>query len=189
MNGCYGVTIEMNRNTLAKDKLAEVRVYANGSSFELKTNAPEEPGKYCFPPFAALTTAGARLMLALLERSVTDKGGTFAFCDTDSMAIVATKKGGLVPCEGGQLRTRKGGPAIRALSWAEVDTIVNRFESLNPYDRSIIAGSILEVKKVNYDKGASGSSSTSMRSPPSATPSLGRNPAVESKSLTLLSTD
>jgi hypothetical protein len=151
-SGCYGICAEINRNTLAKDKIADIRVYANGSSFEAESNSPEEPGRYCFPPLAAFTTAGARLMLALLERSVTDRGGTFAFCDTDSMAIVATKKGGLVPCEGGPLRTRKGQPAIRALSWAQVDEIVKRFESLNPYDRSIVAGSVLEIKEVNHDE-------------------------------------
>lgn len=35
-------------------------------------------------------------MLALLERVVTDQGGSYAFCDTDSMAVVATDNGNLV---------------------------------------------------------------------------------------------
>jgi len=42
-------------------------------------------------------------MLALLEHCVTELGGTYAMEDTDSMAIVATKRGGFVPCPGGNL--------------------------------------------------------------------------------------
>ena len=53
-------------------------------------------------------------MLALLERCVADRGGTYAMCDTDSMAIVATKDGGPVPCPGGPERIRRQA-AIRAL--------------------------------------------------------------------------
>jgi hypothetical protein len=36
-------------------------------------------------------------MLALLEYSVNKLGGTYAMEDTDSMAIVTTERGGLVP--------------------------------------------------------------------------------------------
>ena len=78
---------------------------------------------------------GGRLMLALLERCVTDLGGTYAMEDTDSMAIVATQRGGLIECPGGPYR-RNGKRAIRALSWAQVDAIAERFARLNPYDRS-----------------------------------------------------
>ena len=74
--------------------------------------APEDPGPYCFPPVAAAITAAARLMLALLERLVRDAGGHYAFCDTDSMAIVATRRGSTVPCP-----TADGEHRIRALSF------------------------------------------------------------------------
>jgi hypothetical protein len=37
-------------------------------------------------------------MLALLEHSVSELGGTYVMEDTDSMAIVATERGGLVRC-------------------------------------------------------------------------------------------
>jgi len=40
-------------------------------------------------------------MLALLEHCVTQRGGTYVMEDTDSMAIVSTKKGSLIPCPGG----------------------------------------------------------------------------------------
>ncbi len=87
-------------------------------------------------------------MLALLERCVTDLGDTYAMCDTDSMAIVATEEGGLVPCPGGAERFRRK-PAVRALSWAQVDAIRQRFAQLNPYDLSRISGSVLKLENVN----------------------------------------
>jgi hypothetical protein len=37
-------------------------------------------------------------MLALLEHCVSELGGTYVMEDTDSMAIVATERGGLVRC-------------------------------------------------------------------------------------------
>ncbi len=89
-------------------------------------------------------------MLALLERCVTDAGGTYAFCDTDSMAIVATRAGGLVPCPGGTEQLHDGAPAIHALSGSAVDAVVARFTALNPYDRTIVPGSVLEIERENY---------------------------------------
>ena len=88
-----------------------VVVHGRKEPFSDRVAAPEDPGRYCFPPFASCITGAARLMLAMLERCVTDLGGTWAFCDTDSMAIVATDEGGLVPCPGGPESTagRDGG--------------------------------------------------------------------------------
>ncbi len=62
--------------------------------YTCRVPVPEEPGDYCFPPVASLITGAARLMLALLEKSVAKLGGTYAMEDTDSMAIVATETGG-----------------------------------------------------------------------------------------------
>ncbi len=90
-------------------------------------------------------------MLALLERVVTDAGGTYACCDTDSMAIVATRNGGLVACNGGPHKPPDGTTAIRALSWSQVDEIVERFAALNPYDKAVIPGSVLKIEHENYD--------------------------------------
>src|SRR6516225_7382040 len=118
-----------------------------------KVAHPEAPGEYCFPPMASLITGGARLMLALLERSVADLGGTYAMEDTDSMAIVATEHGGLVPCPGGPERTPNGESAIKALSWQDVDGIADRFKALNPYDRAAVPGSILKIEDDNYENG------------------------------------
>lgn len=90
-------------------------------------------------------------MLGLLEKCVTDMGGTYAMEDTDSMAIVATQKGGAVACEGGQLTAANGKAAVNALSWAQVRKIVKRFERLNPYDRAAIPGSVLKIEDCNFD--------------------------------------
>ncbi|MDP8930523.1 MAG: hypothetical protein M3O70_18625 [Actinomycetota bacterium] len=107
----------------------------------------EQFGNYAFPPLGALITAGGRLLLAIAERLVTDLGGTFAFCDTDSMAIVATPEGGPVPCEGGPVRMPDGEDAVLALSHAQVmDDVVGAFDRLNPYNPAIVGGSILEVE-------------------------------------------
>jgi hypothetical protein len=145
----YGIFAEMRREEALKD--VPVTCYGIAPDpFTCKVRNPERPGEYCFPPLASLITAAARLMLALLERCVTDLGGTYAMEDTDSMAIVATQRGALIECEGGTYR--KGGePAIRALSWAQVAAIAKRFEALNPYDRSAIPGSVLKIEDDNFD--------------------------------------
>jgi hypothetical protein len=151
-SGGYGIFAELNRQELPNDERVPITVYsANDVTFTAHTNAPELPGRICYPPLAALITAAARLMLTLLERVVTDRGGSFAFCDTDSMAIVASADGGLVPCPGGHHRMPEGMAAVRALTWGDVEGIVERFAALNSYDRSVVPGSVLEVEKVNFD--------------------------------------
>ncbi|MFL5481258.1 MAG: hypothetical protein ACJ8AK_03645 [Gemmatimonadaceae bacterium] len=147
----YGIFAEVNQQVLPLDTEADVRIFASGKSFDAKTRRPETPGEFCFPPFAALVTAAARLMLAMLERTVTDAEGTFAFCDTDSMAIVATENGGSVAVPGATRRHQNGVRGVKALSWSAVNEIVQRFEALNPYERSVIPGSVLEIKDVNFD--------------------------------------
>ena len=99
---------------------------------------PDETGEFCFPPIASLITSAARLMLALLEHSVTRFGGTYAMEDTDSMAIVSTERGGLVVCPGGSFRTKDGRTAIRALSWRQIRTISERFAALNPLTSTML---------------------------------------------------
>ena len=95
----YGIFAEMNRQESEK----KITVQCHGldpEPYESKVIHPEQPGEFCFPPLASLITGAARLMLALLEYSVTRLGGTYAMEDTDSMAIVSTRKGGTIPCKG-----------------------------------------------------------------------------------------
>jgi hypothetical protein len=129
---------------------APVAVHALGTPFTQRRHNVEEPGRYCFPPLAALITGGARLMLALLECSVGDLGGSHVMADTDSMAIVANQEGGLIACNGGPHRFPDGTPAILALSHGQVEMIVARFASLSPYDPDLIP-SILKIEDINYD--------------------------------------
>jgi hypothetical protein len=91
-------------------------------------------------------------MLALLERVVTYAGGSYVFCDTDSMAIVAGEDGGTHACAGGSHRLPDGSDAVRSLSWVQVDAIVARFAALNPYDRRTVPGSILKIEEENFDR-------------------------------------
>jgi len=152
-SGSYGIYAEMNRRELPKGGKEPIMVFGvDDTPFTTATTAPEDPGAFCFPPLASLITAAARLMLSLLERCVTDAGGAYAFCDTDSMAIVATETGGLLPCAGGTTRMPDGTPAIRAVSWDDVEKIVARFDALKPYDPDAVPGHVLEVEKENFNK-------------------------------------
>jgi len=146
----YGIFAEMQRQE-TDDK---VNVKCHGidlQGFNCRVSHPDVPGEYCFPPVASLITGGARLMLALLEYCVAEKGGTYAMEDTDSMAIVATQRGGIIPCPGGPYRGKNEQSAIKALSWRDVESIQKRFESLNPYNREIVPGSILKIEDDNFD--------------------------------------
>lgn len=148
-SGSYGVFAQYDREEPPGDELAPVRIYGAGQPFLSATHAVETQGEYCFGPLAALTTAGARLMLATLERLVAEANGTYALCDTDSMAIVATMTGGLVPCEGGGKRLPDGRDAVRALSWADVRRIIARLDALKPYGPSV-SDTLLKVESENF---------------------------------------
>ena len=81
-------------------------------------------------------------------------GGQIAAMDTDSAMIVSTKNGGLVPCAGGPHRLAnydtRSGHAIRALSFAQVESIRERFEALNPW-RKTLKTPFLKLEKENFD--------------------------------------
>ena len=143
----YGITAEMIRYDGERDR---VTVYGLGEPFETGVDHPENPGPFCFPPFAAAITGGARLMLAILERLITDRGGVYATCDTDSMAIAVSEQGGLIPCPGGPERLPDGTEAILALPWAEIEEIIEAFELLHVYDREAVPGPLLELEAENY---------------------------------------
>jgi hypothetical protein len=146
----YGIYAEMNRRE--SDERVKVTCYGiDPEPFTCAVDHPEEPGEFCFPPMAALITGGARLMLALLEKCIHDLGGTYAMEDTDSMAIVATERGGTIPCPGGPHRTRDGEPAVKALSWKQVAEVSDRFKPLKPYARVAVPGSVLKIEADNFD--------------------------------------
>ena len=136
--GSYGIYSEFNARERRKGETTQVLVHGREGSFSDRVEAPEDAGRYCFPPFASCITGAARLMLAILERLVTDAGGTWAFCDTDSMAIVSTEQGGVMPCPGGTYRMPDGTDAIRVLSHEQVEAIRSRLNRLNPFDLAVV---------------------------------------------------
>ena len=146
----YGIFAQMDRQE--SDKEVKLTCYGiDPEPYPCEVKHPEAPGEYCFPPLASLITSGGHLLLALLERLVTDRDGTYAMEDTDSMAIVASQRGGLVPCPGGPYTMKDGRKAVRALSWEQVAEIVALFARLNPYDRTAVPHSILKIEDDNFD--------------------------------------
>ena len=136
----YGMFFELTPQK--KFNPVRVKVFSGKHSHEQTVKTVEKPGEWYFPPIAALITGGAHLFLAMLECCVTERGGHYLFCDTDSMCIVASKSGGWVACP--------NEPRIKALSWKEVENIAKRFESLNCYDSKKVPGSILKIEKINF---------------------------------------
>jgi hypothetical protein len=135
-SGSYGLFVEITPENLFES--AKINVFSGEDSFEQPSDIIEKQGKWFFPPMAALITAGGRLLLAMLERCVRDAGGTYLFCDTDSLCIVASEDGGLIPCPGGTHKLRDGTEAVRALSFKEVHGIADKFRALNPYDPATV---------------------------------------------------
>ena len=129
-SGSYGLFVELNPNEAEDVKL---RVFSGEESFETTSEIVEEPGDWFAPHIGSLITAGGRLLLAMLEKCIADLGGSYLFCDTDSAAIVSTR-------ERQQIAMPNGAEPITALSWEEVQSIVDKFESLNPYDRNLVSG-------------------------------------------------
>jgi hypothetical protein len=140
----YGAYLELNPVKVELEKRPKITVYSG--ELIKKQRAPdtiEQPGRFYFPLLGALITSGGRLLLAMIERCVRDAGGTYLCCDTDALTIVASKEGETVQMP--------GGTSINALSWETVDRIVRRFDSLSPYDRTIVPD-LLRLTKQNFNR-------------------------------------
>jgi hypothetical protein len=146
-SGSYGLFVEVNQEKGTKPTL--VKVFSGEITSEHPCTTLERPGRWYFPPVASLITSGGRLLLAMLERCVMDAGGSYLFCDTDSLCIVSNEHGGLIACPGGEHRLKDGRGAIKALLWEEVSQIAKRFEALNPYDRHLVK-ELLKIEDVNF---------------------------------------
>jgi DNA-binding phage protein len=152
-SGAYGVFVETTPEDVDPDATrppSRVAVWGL-HAFQARVERPERHSPLCSFPIAALVTAGARLLLAVAERLVRDAGGEVAYCDTDSLIIVATEDGGFAPCTNGPYRLSDGSRAVRALSWSEVDRILDDLAALNVYDRSIITGSSFKLEDENFE--------------------------------------
>jgi hypothetical protein len=137
-NSGYGIFIETTPRRVSKS--VRVKVFSGEHQHKTKSQFVEDNGKFYCPVIASLITAGGRLLLGLLEYEVTKAGGTYLFCDTDSMAIAATSKGGSVRLTDPEDEKQQ---RVKALSRDEVEKIIVKFERLNPYS---FRGSILKVE-------------------------------------------
>jgi hypothetical protein len=118
--------VEINPEAIPLRRAVTIEVHSGEDSFtpDRRFQAKENQGHWYAPYLASLITSGGRLLLALLERSVISAGGTHVWADTDALAIVSSKSGR-------SLRQVPGCEHIRALSWKEVQQIVDQFESLS----------------------------------------------------------
>src|SRR5439155_15634287 len=139
-NSTYGFFVELIPELQTRN--VPVKVFSGEKSFSDSSDVLEKAGSWFFPPLASLITSAGRLLLAMTEACVQEKGGTYLFCDTDSLAIVSSKKGGLLDIPGSE--------GIKILPWNQVQGIVDRFISLNPYDPKAVKGSILNLVDANY---------------------------------------
>jgi hypothetical protein len=128
----YGIFIEVNRDDAPKAESLSV-FGPNGEHLTIATKAIEDPGRYFNPLIGVLITGAARLMLGIAEKLTLDLGLDWAFCDTDSLAIVRPK--GLSRQEFHK-RTRQ---------------VVDWFAPLNPYRKP---DSILKVEDLNRGIGS-----------------------------------
>ncbi len=128
-NSMYGFFAEINPEPTPERKPVRIRVYSGEDDYipPKRFHVKEKQGHWYAPYLASLITAGGRLLLAMLETSVTNAGGTHAWADTDALAIVSSKKGR-------SLRHIPGCKEIKALPWSTVKQITAKFEDLNPYD-------------------------------------------------------
>lgn len=149
--GAFGLFAQIDPRVEAKELIVEV-FSGSADPFPSATVNTERGGSWYFPVLASWITSGAHLLLALVERLVTEAEGVWALMDTDSAAIVATETGGLVPCPGGKNHMPDGREAVYALSWEEVRaSVVEPLRALNPYRGDAGKESVLKIEKENFN--------------------------------------
>jgi hypothetical protein len=131
-SGCSGIFLEVHPQEPTKHERRGTVVGPDGA-YQTKAHSFEEPGRWFIPPFYSLVTAAGRLLLSLGMQEVQDACGCVVYFDTDSLAILATPNGGLIPVPGGSHRDQHGRECERALSYAEVDAIRWSLERHSPY--------------------------------------------------------
>jgi hypothetical protein len=153
-SAAFGIYSQIDVRTL--DSRSRLRVFSGETEYLTPaTEIWERPSEFHCPVISSLVTGGSHLLCAMLERVVRDMGGQIAAMDTDSAMIVSTKHGGLIPCAGGPHKLAvyqegSGNAAIRALSFAQVDSIRKRFDLLSPW-RKTLKTPFLKLEKENFD--------------------------------------
>ena len=138
-NSIYGFFVELIPERFEKPK--EVTVFSGDEHFSDSSSVIEKRGKWFAPYLATLITSAGRLLLAMLEVEVSRAGGMYLYCDTDSLAIVASKSGGPLHVPGAEGK--------RILTWVEVDRTTEKFQALNPYDPTDVPD-LLNLTDDNY---------------------------------------
>jgi transcriptional regulator with XRE-family HTH domain len=124
----YGIFVELN--ITEHNSRQKVKCYGpSGTAFTTRVRNVEKPGRYFHPLLATFITGGARLQLAIAELLAEDAGISWAFCDTDSMALAKPEE----MDEADFLE-----PAKRVREW---------FTPLNPYERK---GPLFKLEDANY---------------------------------------
>jgi hypothetical protein len=153
-SAAFGIYSQIDVRSL--DSSSQLRVFSGETEYLTPpSDIWERPSEFYCPVISSLITGASHLLCAMLERTVRDMGGQIAAMDTDSAMIVSSKDGGLVPCAGGPHRLANyhegsGNAAIRALSFADVDRIREKFERLSPW-RKALKTPFLKLEKENCD--------------------------------------
>jgi len=93
-----------------------------GRRFASDTRRPETPGPWFFPLQGAATTAGCRLVVAILKRLLADAGSIGIAVLTDCVIVPCSTTGGLSDVPGER--------EVRSLPRAELARILERFDAL-----------------------------------------------------------
>jgi len=131
----YGIYQEVNEKDLIPQKTfsagdAVADVWTGQNHFVARISREEYPGRFYFPPRGAIVTAGARLLLGMMERCITEAGGAIVTMHTDSVAVVATEHGGIIRLPHPH-REKDTPRTVRALSYAQVKRIRECFTPLS----------------------------------------------------------
>jgi DNA polymerase elongation subunit (family B) len=82
-NSIYGFFVELIPEL--QNGNVKLDVFSGEKNFPDSSDVVEKEGKWFFPPLASLITSAGRLLLAMTEACVSEKKGTYLFCDTDSL--------------------------------------------------------------------------------------------------------
>ncbi len=125
--GTYGILEELNEH-IYQGKALTLDIYALGHTKRLG-NIVEVPGSYFAGALGTFIPAGGRLLLALVEQLLIERGLSYCFMDTDSVTAI-----------------RPEGMERREF-YRRVEEVVEYFSPLNPYEDG---GSLLAYEDQNY---------------------------------------
>ena len=147
----FGSLAQTNVIDKAGEAREKVTMLFDEGELRVETAHPEEPGASFCLPLAGLVTACGRMLLAVIDQIVAQKGGIVAAGHTDSAHVIATRTGGPVRLEVADRDPQSGvgrryWREFHALSETEIEEIAAAFASLNIFDKALMPGSPLKVK-------------------------------------------